>query len=269
MYEHAIPQNIMDYEFKLFAGLTLKQFIYVAVAGGFSFLLFQLNRAGIFPSFFAWLTIPPILLVGITLGLGSYNRRTMEDWLTSFARANNIVLRRVWKKDASLVDYEHFHSTRPQKLPHYLAIYLMTHDEYKKALQDPSSVTTTPQPLNVTTIQDIPAPQLPTVISLTPTAAVDYAEPGVSLPAIPNTIAFKLSEDALPLEGVVAYCKDTTQTVVSALRSNKDGIIYFNQSFANGNYEIEFQSPEAATFPKVKIEFSGTTYPLINLSPTS
>ena len=67
MYEHAIPQNIMEYEFKLFAGLTLKQFIYVAISGGFSFALFQLNRAGIFPAFFAWITIPVILLVGITL----------------------------------------------------------------------------------------------------------------------------------------------------------------------------------------------------------
>ncbi|PJB23519.1 hypothetical protein CO112_00650, partial [Candidatus Dojkabacteria bacterium CG_4_9_14_3_um_filter_150_Dojkabacteria_WS6_41_13] len=95
MYEHAIPQNIMEYEFKLFAGLTLKQFIYVAVSGGLSFALYELNRLGAFPAFFAWLTIPTVMLVGITLGLGSYNKRTMEDWLTSYTRASNIILRRV------------------------------------------------------------------------------------------------------------------------------------------------------------------------------
>ncbi len=265
MYEHAIPQNIMEYEFKLFAGLTLKQFIYVAVSGGFAFGLYELNRAGWFPAFFAWLTIPLVLLVGVTMGLGMYQKRTMEDWFTAYARNSNIHLRRVWKKDNKPVTFEHFFTTKPAKLPNYLAAYFLTHDEFKKAL----GISTTGKQVNVTTIQETTAPQINSVIEITPQTVDDYAEPGVTLPAIPNTVAFKLQEDSIALEGVVAYVKDDKQSVISALRSNKDGIIYFNQSFKEGEYEIEFQSPEAATLPKVKISFQGTTYPLINIAPTA
>ncbi|MCC7304498.1 PrgI family protein [bacterium] len=264
MYEHAIPQNIMEYEFKLFAGLTLKQFIYVASAGGLSFGLYQLNRAGVFPAFFAWLTIPVILLVGITLGLGVYQRRTMEDWFTSFARANTLVLRRVWKKDAKAVKADNFFTTKPQKLPTYLAAYFMTHDEFKKALNGQKLPQQTVGA--VTTVQEVITPQIQQTLSISPDNTADFAEAGVTLPAIPNTVAFRLQEDGLPLEGVVAYVKDQTQTVVTALRSNKDGIIYFNQSFKEGAYEIDFQSPDAISIPKVKITFQGNTYPLLNIS---
>lgn len=270
MYEHAIPQNIMEYEFKLFAGLTLKQFIYVAVSGGFAFGLYELNRAGLFPAFFAWITIPIILLVGVTLGLGSYQKRTMEDWFNAFAKANALTLRRVWKKDTKAVTHDNFHATKPHSLPSYLAVYFMNQDEFtrlmrnKGGVEDSHEPATIVQPLlhaeNIPTIQE--------VIQLTQANATDFAEPGVTLPAIPNTIAFKLQEDNLPMEGVVAYVKDANMSVVGALRSNKDGIVYFNQGFQNGDYEIEFQSPEAATFPKVRVQFQGLTYPLINLSPT-
>lgn len=270
MYEHAIPQNIMEYEFKLFAGLTLKQFIYVAVSGGFSFALYELNRAGLFPAFFAWLTIPLILLVGITLGLGTYQKRVMEDWFTSYMRASNMALRRVWKKDPKVVQHEEFFNTKPKALPSYLAVYFMNQDEFTRLMKThetsaPESSHMLVQPL--LHVQDIPT--VAEVISITPENVFDYAEPGVTLPAIPNTVAFKLQEDNLPMEGVVAYVKDSGMSVVGALRSNKDGIIYFNQGFKNGDYEIEFQSPEAATLPKAKIQFQGTTYPLINITPTA
>jgi len=265
MYEHAIPQNIMEYEFKLFAGLTLKQFIYVAVSGGLSFALYELNRLGAFPAFFAWLTIPTVMLVGITLGLGSYNKRTMEDWLTSYTRASNIILRRVWKKDTAAVKYENFFTTKPESFPIYLTHYLLTRDE-AKLLIDQSNATQNP---GVVFQSAIPDPTISEVISITPESVHDYADTGTNNLSVANTVAFILRESELPLEGVVAYFKDANSSVVGSLRSNKDGIIYFDRPFHNGEYEVEFQSPEADTFPKIKISLQGTTYPLINISPTS
>lgn len=257
----------MDYEFKLFAGLTLKQFIYVAVSGGFAFGLYELNRAGVFPAFFAWLTIPTIILVGVTLGLGSFNKRTMEDWFTSFARANTVALRRVWKKETTPIKFEQFFNTKPKVLPTYLATYFMNADAFRKLMKMPAAGYGYPQ--NTTVVQAQEIPQITPVISINQQNFYDYAEPGVSLPAIPNTVAFKLQEDGIPTEGVVAYVKDPQSTVIAALRSNKDGIIYFNQGFANGEFEVDFQSPDAATYPKVKIQFEGTTYPLLNLTPVA
>lgn len=258
MYEHAIPQNIMDYEFKLFAGLSLKQFIYVAVSGGFAFGLYQLERLGVFPTFFAWLTIPVILLVGITLGLGSYQKRGLEEWFNSFTRVLNTPLRRVWKKGNEIVQNSAIFDTKPVALPSYLAVYFMNPDEFKKLMQTPGMVP------NIVQAQDQPA-VVPT-ITLTSDVVSEYAEPGITLPAIPNTIAFKIQEDNLPIEGVTAYIKDAAGTVIAALRSNKDGIIYFNQGLQNGEYDLDFQA-DAMTIPKVHVTFAGTTYPLINITP--
>lgn len=267
MYEHAIPQNIMEYEFKLFAGLTLKQFIYVAMTGLAAFALYELTIKGLFPAFFAWLTIPTVLVIGITMGVGSLQKRTMEDWFTAFLRANNMALRRVWKKDKQAITLENFFNTKPESMPAYLAVYFMNHDEYNQLMASTfgQESSNQHQPQAVATMPSVPT--VSETLEITAENVLDYAEPGVTLPAIPNTVAFKLQEDGLAIEGVVAYVKDPNMSVVSALRSNKDGIIYFNQGFGNGQYEIEFQSPDAASFPKVKMQFQGSTYPLINISP--
>ncbi len=251
----------MDYEFKLFAGLSLKQFIYIAVSGGFSFGLYELNRLGVFPTFFAWLTIPVILIVGIALGLGGYQKRGFEEWFSSFSRTLKTPLRRVWKKGNTIVKNEDIFKTKPLSLPNYLAIYFLNPDEYRKLMRNAPNATLIP---NAMQVQDQPA-VVPT-ITLASNIVSEYADPGVTLPSIPNTIAFKVEEDNLPVEGVVAYVKDAIGTVLSALRSNKDGIIYFNQGFSDGIYDIDFQG-DAMTLPKVHITFDGTTYPLINLTP--
>lgn len=265
MYEHAIPQNIMEYEFKLFAGLTLKQFVYVAVSGGLSFALYELNRLGAFPAFFAWLTIPTIMLVGITLGLGSYNKRSMEDWLTSYTRASTIVLRRVWKKDKVAIKFDNFFTTKPESFPIYLTHYLLTRDE-AKLLIDQSQAE---HNKGVVFQSSLPDPIISETILITPNTVYDYADTATNNLSVPNTVAFLLHESELPLEGVVAYFKDSNASVIGALRSNKDGIVYFDHPFPNGEYEVEFHSQEADTFPKIKISLEGTTYPLINISPTS
>jgi len=263
MYEHAIPQNIMEYEFKLFAGLTLKQFIYVAVSGGFAFALYELNRLGAFPAFFAWLTIPVVLLIGITLGLGSYNKRTMEDWLASFVRANNLALRRVWKKEQKIVKSEEFFSTKPEIFPIYLAPYLLTHDEAKRLLLHEQENKPT------ITSEVLAQPEMVQTLLISSDNAHEFSEPGMQNLSKPNTVAFQIKDGDLPLEGIVAYVKNASNNVVGALRSNKDGIIYFDQPFQNGTYEIEFHSNEADTFPKVKLTLQGETLPLLNIAPNS
>jgi hypothetical protein len=261
MYEHAIPQNIMEYEFKLFAGLTLKQFIYVAVSGGLSFALYELNRLGAFPAFFAWLTIPTILLVGITLGLGTYNKRTMEDWLSSFVRANTLILRRAWKKEQKLITKDQFFSSKPSIFPVYLAPYVLTQDEAKRLIMQA-------QANKSSQLKDIALEPIQTpVLHISAENVQEFSVPGMQNLSVNNTVAFQVKDAELPLEGIVAYVKNMNNDVVGALRSNKDGIIYFDQPFPNGDYEVEFHSNEADTFPKLKLSLTGVTFPLINISP--
>jgi len=267
MYEHAIPQNIMDYEFKLFAGLSLKQFIYVAVAGGFAFGLFMMNRNGMLPSFFAWIVIPITIIVGGALGVGKFNGRTTEDWMTSYKRATQIPLRRVWKKDKKAVTSKNFFSTKPKKLPTYLAAYFYSQDEFRKIIQNGLMQTKNPEIKAEEIINSSPVVAIAPTMFITSQNSHEYAEPSVVLPSIPNTIALKISDDNIPLEGVVAYMKDEQSKVVTALRSNNEGIIYFNQSVSDGEYEIELQAQEDISLPVLKVRFDGTTFPLINIKP--
>jgi hypothetical protein len=56
MRQHAIPQNILDVEFKLFTKFTLKEFAYLAIGLGIGGIMIYLVVSGI---------IPPILGIPI------------------------------------------------------------------------------------------------------------------------------------------------------------------------------------------------------------
>jgi len=81
---HAVPQNILDVEFKLFGSLTVKQFSYLAGAT-FAALIFYF----IFGSL-PWLMWPLILVcigVGLALALIKINQRPFDVWLTNYILA--------------------------------------------------------------------------------------------------------------------------------------------------------------------------------------
>ena len=78
---HAVPQNILDVEFKLFGSLTVKQFSYIAGAA-FVGLIFYF----IFNSL-PWLMWPLVLVcigLGIALALVKINQRPFDVWLTNY-----------------------------------------------------------------------------------------------------------------------------------------------------------------------------------------
>lgn len=256
MIEHAIPQNIMDYEFRLFAGLTIKQFIIVAVTGGLAFGLVELSRMGIFPTPFAWVIVPTVLLSGLALGLGSYEKRSLDQWVTDYIQAINMPLRRVWKKGPEAVKNENFGNSKVPSFPTYLSVYFLSEDEYRKLMQF------TPNATPVTQQQTFIAP----IIQLTADVLPQYTDASITLPMVPNTIAFRLIQDEIPMDNVICYVKDMNETVIAALRSNEEGILYFDQSFPNGIYTFEFQD-DTVQLPRMQISFEGFTYPLINVTP--
>jgi len=246
----------MDYEFKLFAGLTLKQFVILAITGGLVFLTFQLNQSGVLPNFFFWILMPTILLVGAGLGLGNYQRRSFDEWITSFLKVINSPLRRVWKKDLQPVYKDNFMNTKVPTFPQYLSIYFLNEDEYRKMMQSSSA-----------------APVIPNTMTVIPTIVIsqdnmrDYADPNIVLPMIPNTVAFRVLQDGIPMDGVVCYVKDALGNVVAALQSNQEGMLYFEQSFPTGNFTFEFKDDTGAQYPKLQLFFEGFTFPLINVTP--
>ncbi len=100
MERHAVPQNIMDVEFKLFGALSVKQFGYLA--GG---LLIALSIYFLpFPSALRFVLIIIAVILGLFLSLVKINGQYSSIWLANFVVAMFTSQERVWKKTGYVSD---------------------------------------------------------------------------------------------------------------------------------------------------------------------
>jgi hypothetical protein len=103
MERHAVPQNIMEVEFKLFGALSVKQFAYLAgllmVALGIYFTPL--------PGLLRVVLIIISVILGIFLSLIKINGQYSSVWLTNFIVAMFTSQERVWKKTGVVPDVFH------------------------------------------------------------------------------------------------------------------------------------------------------------------
>jgi len=98
---HAVPQNILDVEFKLFGSLTVKQFAYIAGSAFLAILIYFIFNS------LPWLAWPLILAsvgLGLALALVKINQRTFDIWLTNYITAVMGSQRSIYKKSRKTVD---------------------------------------------------------------------------------------------------------------------------------------------------------------------
>jgi len=99
MKSHAVPQEIMSVEFKLFGNfLSLREFIYIAVGIAFSYFIYFLMSHGIIPGILAW---PAILIIGgggTVISLVPFQGRSLETWIMNYFTAIQRPTKRVWQK---------------------------------------------------------------------------------------------------------------------------------------------------------------------------
>ncbi|HLD51609.1 hypothetical protein A3K34_03990 [candidate division WWE3 bacterium RIFOXYC1_FULL_40_10] len=92
--QHAVPQNIMDVEFKLIGDLTMRQFAYVLIFGGMAYLMLILPT-GIFKI--------PLFILSAGLGIGlafiPVEERGLDQWIVNFVKAVYTPTQRIWKKE--------------------------------------------------------------------------------------------------------------------------------------------------------------------------
>lgn len=103
MERHAVPQNIMEVEFKLFGALTVRQFAYLAggLLGGL--LIYFLP----FPGLLRFALIIISVLLGLFLSLVKINGQYSSVWLANFIVAMFTSQERVWKKTGIQPDVFH------------------------------------------------------------------------------------------------------------------------------------------------------------------
>ncbi len=171
-------------------------------------------------------------------------------------RVYNMPLLRAWLKNKKSISVKNALESKPKVFPDYvLALFELDSDQttgiqttIKKTYFD-KIANTTPQ----------------TIISLTPENANQYSISSVKMPQIPNTIAFLIQKEQ-PITDVTATLSDSSGSIIKALKSNNQGIIYFNETIPNGMYTIKF-THESYSFPEIQVEMTGTTYPLIKITP--
>lgn len=99
MKSHAVPQEIMSMEFKLFGNfMTLREFIFIAVGIAIAWLFYILKNTGVLPPILAW---PAIIIFGVggaLFGLVPVQDRTLEQWLVNYILAIRKPTLRIWKK---------------------------------------------------------------------------------------------------------------------------------------------------------------------------
>lgn len=91
--QHAVPQNIMEVEFKIIGEMTLRQFIYLAIFGAMAY-----GCAMIIGNFLKWPFVLFFSLVGIAFAFVPISDRGLDEWLASFLRAIYNPTQKVWRK---------------------------------------------------------------------------------------------------------------------------------------------------------------------------
>ena len=94
--QHAVPQNIMDVEFKLIGELTMRQFSYLLVFGLLAY--FSTN----IPGLFKWPAVLFFAILAIGLAFIPVQERGLDEWLVNFYRAITSPTQRVWRKEPQI-----------------------------------------------------------------------------------------------------------------------------------------------------------------------
>ncbi len=94
---HAVPQNIMDVEFKLIGDLTLRQFIYLFVFGGGAYISFV-----VMVGLFKWPTVLLFVLLGIGLAFVPIQERGLDEWIVNFIKSVYSPTQRIWQKEPTV-----------------------------------------------------------------------------------------------------------------------------------------------------------------------
>lgn len=95
--QHAVPQNIMDVEFKIIGELTMRQFAYLMVGGGLAFA-----SATYVGGFFKWPFALFFVILALSFAFVPIEDRGLDQWVVAFFRAVYTPTQKVWKKEVTV-----------------------------------------------------------------------------------------------------------------------------------------------------------------------
>jgi len=263
MRQHAIPQNILDVEFKLFTKFTLKEFAYLAIGLGVGGIMIYLVVSGIIPPI---LGIPIFIVssgLGAFLGLVPINEQDADVFIKNYITAITNPTQRVWlnkelkekgvkpelkpDEEGKLIPKDI--RTKKKKI---IGESLPTREDSVE-IKDNDPRDMLDEELNID-------PQLTAVLPssniliITEENISKYQFNIASTDKLPGNINFWLStKDSKPVPNVIVYLKSSDGKILYANKTGESGYFLTNKLWEPGTYMLEFQHP-IYEFPKVQLE---------------
>jgi len=252
MRQHAIPQNILDVEFKLFTKFTLKEFAYLAIGIGFGGIMLYLTASNIIPGI---LGIPVFVLssgAGVFLGLVPINDQDADVFVKNYITAITTPTQRVWlnkdmkkEREKPLVkpdeDGRLIHKDIKMKKKKIIGESLPLTKEFEGeeevVAEERESVDINPSSILINS-QNIGSYQFD--IGNTTTL------PG-------NINVWLCTKDFKPVPNVIGYLKSFDGKMLYANRTGPNGYFLTNKLWETGTYTLEFEHPEYK-FPKIQLD---------------
>lgn len=258
MRQHAIPQNVLDVEFKLFTKFTLKEFAYLALGIGFGGLMIYLTVEKVIPGI---LGIPVFLLssgAGIFLGLVPINDQDADKFIQSYISAINNPTQRAWMnrkmkdermkpaikpaEDGNLVAKDSI-----EKKPRIIGGSMVT--PLSETEETPTKEAETPTEQIVPVVRTID----PEHLILTDENIGSYQINIKSVDNLPGNInAWLSTKDLKPIPNTIVYLRSKEGKMLYANKTGPNGYFLTNKVWDPGIYVLNFQHPQYK-FPVVEI----------------
>ncbi len=287
MEQHAIPQNISSYQFRLVGDMTLKQFF--QLAGGIVVGLFfrSLPILGIIKWPFAILSV----ILGIALAFLPLEERPLERWIFAFFKAIYSPTTYNWKAGGVTTKFfqdEPSDTKLEVSNPQQLDKLDVAEKGFLANLTGMFTQVVQPTPIQIPETESVsfnpnPKPQMVTEEVVGPTVSTTQVAPIIAGDEIISTHQAQFSIDAAPpapptipnvavgqivdqdrkiIDGAIIEIKDSGGRPVRALRSNKAGHFVIVTPLENGLYEINTDK-DGFGFDPVTFEASGAIIPPI------
>ncbi len=263
MRQHAIPQNILDVEFKLFTKFTLKEFAYLAIGIGFGGVMIYLTVSNIIPGV---LGIPVFILssgAGVFLGLVPINDQDADVFIKNYISAISNPTQRVWltkdmkeqrvkpnvkpDEEGKLIPKDMKGKKKKKIIGESLPVKKEIIDENKVSDMLEENIDVDP---SLTT----PPPIDPNFLVITSQNISNYQFKIKSLDKLPGNInAWLCTKNLKPVPNVIVYLKSSEGKILYANKTGDSGYFLTNKLWEPSTYMLEFQHP-VYKFPKVQLE---------------
>lgn len=269
MKQHAIPQNVLDVEFKLFTKFTLKEFAYLALGLGIAGIIIYLMVGGSIDLLVGIPIAAVSSISGIILALVPINDQPADKFIQSYISAITLPTQRVWKSK-SLGDSSEKPNLKPAE--DGTLIHRDVRVKKKKIIGasedlisekeddsdkdifgeldsggDNNIIDTEPEE----TIA--PIPSAPTNILITSDNIQNYQFSAKGMENVPGNINIWLCDNQYkPIQDVISYLKDRNGKLLFANKTGKNGYFLTNKVWQPDHYVLEFEHNEYR-FPKVEV----------------